>query len=88
MDCSLNLTKLTVKHILGKLGASYSTVVVSLTLACCLMSAQLLSYSASSMGQGEIVRWKSSWVEIKTGRLSTSYYHGQNRLTLGKIALL
>lgn len=38
-----------------------------------------------STGHGEKVRWNSSWVEIKPGRLLINYYHRQNRLHMGKI---
>lgn len=48
----------------------------------------MLSHSPSSVGQGEKNRQKSSWAEIKKGRLLTSYCHRQNRLDSGKINLL
>lgn len=47
-----------------------------------------LAHSPSLVGQGEKIgknRNESSWVEIRTGRLLTSYYCGLNRLDVGKI---
>lgn len=34
----------------------------------------------SSTGHGEKTRWKSSWIEIKTGSTLSDYHHRQNRL--------
>lgn len=60
-----------------------------LTLAGCLMPTQPLSQSPFSMRQGgEEIRWRSSWVETKTGRSLSSYHRVQNRLGVGKINLL
>jgi len=46
---------------------------------------QLLTHSPCSTGQGQKAGWKTSWVEIKTGRSLTSHCHRQNRLSSGKL---
>lgn len=43
-----------------------------LTMADCQMPTELLSHSPSSTAQGEKRRWKSSFVELKTGRSLTN----------------
>lgn len=37
---------------------------------------------------GEKTGWKNLWLEKRTGRLLTSYHHGQKRLNLGTIDLI
>jgi len=41
----------------------------------------------SSAAQREKIRWKSLWVDIKTGGSLTNYCGGQNRLNLGKMQI-
>lgn len=68
------------RTILGKCGR--------LTLVGCQMPTKPLSHSPSLAWQGKKVRWKSSWVETRTGRSLTSYLHQQDWLNLGKINLV
>lgn len=66
-----------------KSSSAYLWWVKSWLLARCPPSSSLIP--TMSTGHGEKVRWKSSWVEIKPGRLLINYYHRQNRLHMGKM---
>jgi len=56
-----------------------------LTLAGCQVLIKAALSLPSSTGQGRENTAKGSWVQIRTGRLLTSYHHRQNRLNLGKL---
>jgi len=59
-----------------------------LSLAGCQMLTKMLSQSPSSTGQGEKIRWRRSWLDIKTWTSLIHYHHRQKKLNIGKINII
>lgn len=59
-----------------------------LNLTVCQVPTLPCSVSPSSIGHGEKIRWKSSWVKIRTGRSLINYCHIRTRFDLRMIGLI